>query len=113
MVGMFCTMADIKRKEERMSDTTKIQFRTNVNYDNGITSQSMGEMNNEMEMFFENGVPTEIEWVVEDDLFVEHIGLTFERKVLVDFDGVFELPKEAIQMIRAAGFTVPKEFEED
>lgn len=38
-------------------------------------------------------------------------GLWFEGKNLVDYDGVFELPKEVIQALRDTGFYVGEEFE--
>lgn len=38
-------------------------------------------------------------------------GLWFEGKNLVDYDGVFELPKEVIQALRDLGFYVDPEFE--
>ena len=38
-------------------------------------------------------------------------GLLFEGKGLIDYDGVFELPKEVIQAIRDLGFYVGEEFE--
>lgn len=65
-----------------------------------------------MELMFNNGVPACIEWDVEALGITESIGLWFEGKTLVDYDGVFELPKAAIKLIRKAGYTVPKDFEE-
>ena len=38
-------------------------------------------------------------------------GLWFKGKNLVDYDGVFELPKEVIQALRDLGFYVDPEFE--
>ena len=38
-------------------------------------------------------------------------GLWFKGKNLVDYDGVFELPKEVIQALRDTGFYVGEEFE--
>ena len=37
--------------------------------------------------------------------------LLFEGNDLIDYDGVFELPKEAIQMLRDMDFYVGEEFE--
>lgn len=37
-------------------------------------------------------------------------GLWFKGKNLVDYDGVFELPKEVIQALRDLGFYVDPEF---
>jgi hypothetical protein len=52
-----------------------------------------------------------IEWDIPSLDEVEHIGLTFEHKTLVDYDGVFSLPREAIRFLRKQGFIIPKEFE--
>ena len=46
----------------------------------------------------------------------EEIGLTFEFdakgvRTLCDYDGVFALPKEAIELLRRNGVIVSKEFE--
>ena len=38
-------------------------------------------------------------------------GLWFEGKNLIDYDGVFELPKEVIQILRDMDFYVGEEFE--
>ena len=38
-------------------------------------------------------------------------GLLFEGKGLIDYDGVFELPKEVIQMLRDMDFYVGEGFE--
>ena len=37
--------------------------------------------------------------------------LLFEGKDLIDYDGVFELPKEVIQILRDMDFYVGEEFE--
>lgn len=56
-----------------------------------------------------------IEWDVPDLETTENIGLTFEWKggawVLLDYDGVHSLPKEAVDLIQAQGFVVPEDFE--
>jgi hypothetical protein len=53
-----------------------------------------------------------IEWDIPKLEMTEHIGLTFEHKTLVDYDGVFSLPREAVAFLRKQGFTIPKEFED-
>lgn len=45
----------------------------------------------------------------EDNVY--HVGLKFEGKKLVDYDGVYQLSKFSIKCIRSAGYTVPREFE--
>jgi hypothetical protein len=65
-----------------------------------------------MELFAnDNGTPTGIEWIVQELDLYEFIGLWFDGKTLTDYDGVFELPKQAIKLIRKAGYKVPKDFE--
>jgi hypothetical protein len=53
-----------------------------------------------------------IEWDIPTLDEVEHIGLSFEHKTLVDYDGVMSLPAPAIAFLREQGFIVPKEFED-
>jgi hypothetical protein len=96
----------------------ELSFKSNINIDNGTTNVSQGDLESSMELFADDdGLPCSIEWVVEDEdgevAFVEHIGLWFEKKSLTDYDGVFELPKEAIKLIRKSGYSVPRHFEED
>jgi hypothetical protein len=62
----------------------------------------------------------EIEWhnLSYDD--VEHIGIWLEKAVflenryvkatLCDYDGVYSMPKQGIELLRQAGITVPEEF---
>lgn len=52
-----------------------------------------------------------IEWDIPSLEATENIGLTFEHKTLTDYDGVFSLPKEAIALLRKAGFHVPNTFQ--
>jgi hypothetical protein len=46
--------------------------------------------------------------IISGDHYAE-IGLLFEGKELVDYDGVFSLPQEVGQMLTEAGFIVPQE----
>ena len=45
----------------------------------------------------------------EKDLDIEG-GLWFQGKTLVDYDGVFELPKKVIDTVVSFGFAVDKDF---
>jgi hypothetical protein len=38
------------------------------------------------------------------------IGLTFEAGALIDYDGTFSLPAEAVSLMESAGFTVGEDF---
>jgi hypothetical protein len=59
----------------------------------------------------ENGVPTMIEWDVPSLGVTETIGLWFDGKNLMDYDGIMgSIPKEGIKLINKAGYTVPQEF---
>lgn len=92
----------------------EVSFTSNINIDNGQRYIPQGNKVSEMELFTnDNGTPTMIEWVVYDEEgnteFVEHIGLWFDGKTLTDYDGVFEIPVEALKLIRKAGYKAPKE----
>lgn len=52
-----------------------------------------------------------IEWEIPAiDEYVE-IGLSFDVcRNLLDYDGVFSLPREAVALIRSAGFKVGRDF---
>lgn len=53
-----------------------------------------------------------IEWDIPSLETVVEIGLSFDiRRNLLDYDGTFSLPKQAVELIREAGFTVGEEFE--
>jgi len=95
----------------------ELTFNSNINIDNGINNDPQGEKESNMELFQDEGkAPSGIEWVVYDaegdTEFVENIGLNFDGKSLVDYDGVFELPIEAIKLIRKSGYSVPNHFTE-
>lgn len=55
-----------------------------------------------------------IEWDCPHLEITEHIGLWYEmqdgKRVLTDYDGVFSLPKEAIELLEGHGIVVPDEF---
>jgi hypothetical protein len=73
-------------------------------------SRSVGKHASTMTLYAEHNHYF-IEWDIPELEICEHIGLTFEHKTLVDYDGVFSLPKEAIRFLRKQGFRIPKEFE--
>ena len=51
-----------------------------------------------------------IEWDIPTLDETVEIGLEFEGKTLVDYDGVFSLPKEAVKLIRQCGYRVPRDM---
>lgn len=73
--------------------------------------ERLGESISTMELFTDDeNIPSMIEWDVEELERTEHIGLWFEGKELVDYDGVFELPTEAVKLIRKSGYKVPSDM---
>ena len=54
-----------------------------------------------------NGVPTCAE-VFGEEHHAE-IGLWWEGKTLVDYDGVFEMPRELAEVLTEHGFTLPQD----
>jgi hypothetical protein len=97
------------------SGNLEVKFHSSISRDNGYTNEYLGDFDCSMELFTDkDGTPSFIEWIVEDEEqeMVEGIGLCFDGKTLQDYDGVFELPKQAIALIRKAGYIVPEEFED-
>jgi hypothetical protein len=107
-------MSKLEFKTNKLGNL-EVSFESNINVDNGSYNIPQGKMLSEMELYTnENGTPTGIEWVVYnqegDAEFVEEIGLFFDGKTLIDYDGVFELPVEAAKLIRKAGYKVSNDF---
>jgi hypothetical protein len=94
-----------------MEEVAKKIFTSNVGMDNGIVVTPMGERQSEMTLFVDGNWGV-IEWEVED-VGIESIGLYFKGKALDNYDGVYSIPKEAVEMLRENGFTVSDEFLED
>lgn len=83
---------------------------TKMELDSSFGTRPVGAHASSMTWYLEDGHHT-IEWDIPGLDRTVHLGLWFEKKVLVDYDGNFTLPIEAIQMIRDKGYTVPKDFE--
>ena len=69
--------------------------------------ENLGVYNNTMDLYIHDGCKSGlIEWTYEneDDDGVEHIGLWFDGKTVTGYDGVFELPQEAIQLLEENGY---------
>lgn len=78
-------------------------------------AMSMGTHESTMDLYLHSTEPRGfIEWDIPRLDETEHIGLTFEVRDgvrhLTDYDGVFNLPAQAIEMLRAEGIVVSKEF---
>jgi hypothetical protein len=84
-----------------------------------ITYDSLGRYKGEMELFLHTDPTTRllsdskngcgsIEWTVEELDICEHIGVWWEDGKIIDYDGVFEFPKEAAKLMKKFGVTTPK-----
>ena len=88
-----------------------LTFESPINLDNGFTNNPLGTFTSTMELFKnDEGIPEMIEWDIEELETTESIGLWFDGNDLCDYDGVFELPKEAIELIKQSGFNVSDDF---
>jgi len=67
-------------------------------------STALGSYESTMELFTLAGVPVMIEWDIPELEETEHIGLIFEGEELVDYDGVSEMPREAIEFLEVLGY---------
>lgn len=71
-------------------------------YTSGPSTTLAKDVDNQMELY-RDGDHGRIEWTWGVDGF-EEIGLIFEGMTVVDYDGVFELPREARVLLIEAGF---------
>lgn len=96
-----------------MKTIEKIEFQSPINIDNGITNNPKGTHTSTMELFAYPGGGYEIERCVDALDIVEHIGIEHTDKVVSGYDGVFELPKEAILLLEKNGFNCEEVKDED
>jgi hypothetical protein len=87
---------------ESIAHTTPI----NLEYSSGSISQ--GKHGWTMDLYFDNDNTGFIEWDIPSLDRTENIGLWFEidqdgKRTLSDYDGVFSLPSEAIELLRKHG----------
>lgn len=95
-------------------------FESPINYEHssGFTARISENAKSEMELFAPNGEVAQtgngvIEWVYNvgtDDEDVEHIGVRWENRELLDYDGVFDLPAQAITLLERAHIQVGDDF---
>jgi hypothetical protein len=71
-------------------------------YTSGPSTTLAKDVDNQMELY-RNGDRGRIDWTWGNDGY-EEIGLIFEDMSVVDYDGVFELPREARMLLIEAGF---------
>jgi hypothetical protein len=102
------------------SGNYELTFTSPIYIDNGYTNTFMGRFKNVFELFIhetdkrnKNGSAI-IKWCVyniDDDIIEnETIGVWFEHGKLIDYDGIFELPKQAKKILNAYGISVSKDF---
>lgn len=104
-----------------MKAVKKIEFTADLVLERSITSyvQPLGKHKCSMELYTETGktIDTDcgdIEWIYgldTDNEDVVNIGIWWKGRTLDEYDGVFNLPKQAISLLRKCGIIVPKEFE--
>ena len=90
----------------------------NLEYSSGYTAQISENAKSEMELFAPGGEVAEtgnglIEWVYNlgtEDEDVEHIGVWWKNRELTDYDGVFDLPTQAITLLEQAGIEVGEDY---
>jgi hypothetical protein len=75
-------------------------------------SENLGKFESTMTLYFsERESYGYIEWDIPYLNEFKVIGLWFENDELIDYDGVFSLPKQAIEMIKSSGFVVLNDFQ--
>lgn len=91
----------------------KIEFLSNINIDNGYVMNPLGKMKSVMELYsYSDGMfdeKVEIEWYVQQIDEIVTIGIEYDidktgKKIVTGYDGVFELPEQAIQLLEKNGF---------
>lgn len=83
------------------------EFVSNVRYSTlyGVVDD-FGKQVNKMSLMKVKDNQYVIEWEVGDDIAFEEIGIWTHGKEVVDYDGVFDLPKQAEQLLREHGFSL-------
>lgn len=87
-----------------MKSIDTLTYTSNVNIENSHTSIPQGEMEQTMELFENDEGALFIEWDIPDMDQTEHMGLELEGKNVVGYDGVFELPAKAIELLERNGY---------
>ena len=66
--------------------------------------ESLGRRRQRMTLYLQDECHGLIEWDAGEDGEGAVIGLIFEGRRVVDYDGVFELPMQAVKLLEAAGY---------
>lgn len=91
--------------------TLKFSSPVNREYSSSAVMQPLGQHESTMELYQNEPNRYWIEWDIPTLEESYEIGIWCENGVLEDYDGLFSLPKQAIELLRAHGITVPGEFE--
>ena len=84
-----------------------LTFTSNLNIDNGYTATSHGDHESEMTLHLDSsGYPVNIEW--DNPVMYTNIGIEYDEdtKEVTGYDGVFEIPEQALYLLKAAGFKI-------
>lgn len=88
-----------------MNSLGKMNFTATCYLAGSWGSKPLGERECSVELFDFGKNSAQIEFIAGDD--VEHIGLYYDNnKRILDFDGVFELPEQALELLKQHGFDV-------
>lgn len=95
-------------------DTVTHKTPVNYDYSSGLIPQGIHGWT--MDLHFSKDNTGFIEWDIPTLSRTEEIGLWFDieadgKRILCDYDGVFALPSEAIELLRKNGVEVGEEYE--
>lgn len=99
-----------------MKKIKTLHFKSILNEDTGYVNRYLGYFDQEMTLYKGNYDSREdiwhyeIEWYIEEADRVAHIGLSVQKGRLIDYDGVFELPKQAVKLLRSVKIVVPRDM---
>lgn len=79
----------------------RIEFDAKCHLEGSWGSRPLGKLKCSMELF-EGKETSQIEFIAGDN--VEHIGIYHENKIIRDFDGVFSVPEQALELLKSCGY---------
>lgn len=95
----------------QLIDTLTFTSPINREYSNVAQQRTLGVYKSTMDLYAaEDKMRCFIEWDIPDLEETYEIGLWCEGGILVDYDGLFQLPIQAVTLLRRNGVTVPQEF---
>lgn len=86
------------------------EFTAKLHLEGSWGGRKLGEHVCKFEVFKHSDNHLEIECIYgpEGEIGVEHIGITVDNnKTVTDYDGVFSVPNEAVEMLESLGYTCP------